>query len=397
MLKLALDAELPIIAVHTRDSLNLPDVLKEITKREAVPFVANAPSKEHGLYLHFCKQGESLALGVLYTKMTKSESSLILVNPAKIEEPMFDAGEVPVPRSLMMHFMSEVTDSPKKAEELLRGLGGCTLKEAAELARLTMARDKSLTVQGLMMTRKTSFQGAKGLTQVDSAQTFYDPPAELVAWAKAEKKHFLFGTDHRLIPRGLLLDGPPGTGKTAGSKWLAEQFGVPLYRFDVGGAKGKYVGESEAGMLLNLSRLDHAEPAIALFDEVEKIFSTDNHDTSGTTSTMMSQLLWWLAERRSRVLTVMTTNKAKSLPPELYREGRVDKVLWFDRLEYDAAHGFAKQVLATFPKVKATDDAITDIVKKAFASESLTQGAPLRASQATITQKVFGYVKSQIV
>ena len=112
------------------------------------------------------------------------------------------------------------------------------------------------------------------------------------------------------MPRGLLIDGPPGVGKTAASKWLAEQFGVPLYRVDIGGTKNKYVGQSESNMLTNLSRLDHEEPCVALLDEVEKVFATSNSDSSGTTSTMLSQLLWWLAERRTRVLVIMTTNKA---------------------------------------------------------------------------------------
>ena len=70
-------------------------------------------------------------------------------------------------------------------------------------------------------------------------QGFYDPPSELVAWVKKEKTFFLTSADVRLRPRGLLLDGKPGTGKTAGSKWIAEQFGVPLYRMDIGGTKGK--------------------------------------------------------------------------------------------------------------------------------------------------------------
>ena len=96
----------------------------------------------------------------------------------------------------------------------------------------------------------------------------------------AEKPFFLTGTDPRLIPRGLLFDGLPGTGKTAGAKWVAEQFGVPLYRVDIGGTKNKYVGQSEANMLMNLARIDGEEPAVALIDEVEKVFSTGIHDTA---------------------------------------------------------------------------------------------------------------------
>ena len=239
MLRLAVAAELPLVAVSTRDVLNLPEVLKEVTGREVEAFAANMPVKPHGLYMHLCAKGEALPLGVLYTKMLKYQATLLLVNPAQAVEPMFDAGEVPVPRSLMLTFMQAIVESEAKAAILLRGLGGCTLKEAAELSRLTMARDKSLTVEGLMETRKSSFQASKGLTLVDTFQSYYAPPVALAQWLAAERKAFLTGTDPRLIPRGLLLDGKPGTGKTAGAKWVAHELGVPLYRIDLGGTKSK--------------------------------------------------------------------------------------------------------------------------------------------------------------
>ena len=114
-----------------------------------------------------------------------------------------------------------------------------------------MARDSSLTAAGSWRPARAASR-SRGLTQVDVKQNFYQPPAELVTWLAAEKKFFLTGTDLRLIPRGLLLDGPPGTGKTAGSKWIAEQLGVPLYRVDIGGTKNKWIGGSEENMLMNL-------------------------------------------------------------------------------------------------------------------------------------------------
>ena len=118
--------------------------------------------------------------------------------------------------------------------------------------------------------------------------------------------------DVRLRPRGLLFDGKPGTGKTAGSKWIAEQFGVPLYRMDIGGTKGRYVGDSETALLSHLSGSTTQAPAVCLIDEIEKVF-VDQHD-GGTTTSMLSQLLWWLAEHKSRVLTIMTTNDGWQAP-----------------------------------------------------------------------------------
>jgi len=391
MLKLSVEAELPLVAVSTRDVLNLTEVLKEVTGKEVEAFTPQSPVEPHKLYMHLCAPKENLPLVALYTKMIKHESTLLLVNPARVEEPMFDAGEVPVPRPLMMAFMKAVVGSDPKATQLLRGLGGCTLKEAAELSRLTMARDKSLTVQGLMQTRKSSFQTSKGLTQVDPGQGFYEPPKQLQEWVAAEKKFFLTGDDPRLIPRGLLFDGPPGVGKTAGAKWLASQLGVPLYRIDVGGAKSKWMGESEGNLMASFNRVDLEEPCCVLIDEVEKVFS-QGHDSSGTTTTMLSQFLWWLAEHKSRVLAIMTTNASKTLPRELYREGRVDKVMWFEGLDQHAAVPFVHALLDTFPKLKATEDHVNKIVFQAFKAA----GPGGKASQALLTQAVYAFAKSTL-
>jgi hypothetical protein len=399
VLNLAIKASLPLIAVTTRDTMNFQTVLATISKRTPVPYVQGAGQaiEKNKLYYVVFDPALKLALPLLYARMVKVESSLVIVNPAKIVEPMFNAGEVPVPRELMLKFMHAVVDDKAKAEQLMRGLGGCTLKEAAELVRLTMARDKSLTVTGLMRTRKSSFQASSGLVQVDTAQGFYVPPEQLFTWAMMEKQFFLTGDDPRLIPRGLLLDGPPGVGKTAASKWIASQFGVPLYRVDIGGTKNKYIGESEANLLTNLSRLDHEAPAVALLDECEKIFASTTSDTSGVTASMLSQLLWWLAERRSRVLVVMTTNNAKALPKELYREGRIDRTMWFGGLEWGEAIKFTKAVLKTFKQAQGASeaDAVT-IVKWAFNAAKEGDKTPSHVSQAKLTEGVTNVVKSHM-
>jgi ATP-dependent 26S proteasome regulatory subunit len=401
LIKLAIKARLPIVAASTRDTLNLTDVLKEITGETPVSFLPNGPWTEGMLYVLVMGAGFAAIseqnLNELYTKMTKLESTLLLVNCAHVVEPMFDAGEIPVPKPLLLKFMEAVTSSKDKAKTIIPGLGGCTIKEAAELAKLTMARDKSLTSAGLMETRKTSFQGARGLTQVDELKGFYDASKPLAAWAKREKKFFLTGADPRLRPRGLLFDGIPGTGKTMGAKWLAKELGVPLYRVDIGGTKNRYVGNSEANMLMNLQRLDEQEPAVALIDEVEKVFTVNNHDTSGTTSTMLGQLLWWLAEHQSRVLTIMTTNNAKSLPKELYREGRIDETMVFEGLANEDAFGFVTEVLATFGFTLEKHGAATlgSVATKIIAaSHKSSSTISTKIAHAALTKATYDFIKA---
>ena len=390
MLKLCLQAQLPVVAVHTRDVLNFFEVVKELMNRTPQHLPANGPYAQKTIYVVVLgpdkKFGQSLV--DIYDKMASTESTLILVNPPVVAEPMFDAGEAPVPRTLLMKFLMAVVENKKSAEELMRGLGGCTIKEAAELCRLTMARDSSLTVPGLMVTRKSSFQGSRGLTQVETKQDYYEPHPSLKAWVTKEKPFFLTGTDPRLVPRGLLLDGVPGVGKTAGAKWIAEQMGVPLYRVDIGGTKNKYVGQSEANLLSNFSRIDAEEPAIALLDEVEKVFLTKEGD-GGTTTSMLSQMLWWLAEHKSRVLTVMTTNNSKALPRELYREGRIDAVMLFEGLDKDEAVAFVGNVLKTFGLEPQTN--VAPVLKAAGLMTDF--GIGKKVSQAALTEAVKNHVK----
>ena len=393
MLKQVIDAQLPLVAVSTRDVMNLPEVIRELTKKTPIAFSNSGVKIEKGkVYMMVVDPKAAVPFTQLYEKMTGAESTLLVVNPPKVVEPMFDAGEVPVPRSLLIKFLTHVVDNKDKAEQLLRGLGGCTIKEAAELARLTMVRDKSLTVQGLVATRKSFFQGQSGLTIVDTRQAFYQAPQQLVDWVQMESDFFLHGSDPRLIPRGLLFDGPPGTGKTAGAKWLADKLDVPLYRVDVGATKNKYMGASEANMLSNLQRLDAEEPCVALLDEIEKVFGGSGDMDGNTTTTMLSQLLWWLAERRSRVLVVMTTNNAKKLPKELYRDGRIDASMWFGGLPKADADKFVGNLLATFPGVKATASDVSLIV----AGTPITKDPYTSANvytPATLTGEVYRFIK----
>lgn len=395
MLPLAIEAQLPLIGITTRDVLNLHEVLRVLTKKPVSTWQIQVPFQDGIVYTYVTNPKQDLPLYDLYQKLVKAPATLILVNPKEMKEPIFNAGEMNVPKELMHSWMKAVVADDNKATELLKGLGGCTLKEAAEYARLTMARDHSLTADGLMVTRRSSFMGSGGLTPVDTKQDFYEPPEALEKWVVREANFFLTGSDPRLIPRGLLFDGPPGTGKTSGAKWLAERLGIPLYRMDIGGTKSKWVGESEGRLLQNLSRIDNEEPAVVLLDEVEKVFGTHNNDSSGTTSSMMSQLLWWLAERRSRILVVMTTNNSSALPKELYREGRIDEVFWMNGLNKVDAIKFVEDLLKTFPKLKSKTTQNQALYESVLNdAKSINGTSPEMWAHAALTKATYQTVKS---
>jgi hypothetical protein len=144
MLKQSILAQLPLVTVSTRDVINLPEVIESITKRSPPPGCPTPRSRADALFCGHDAQERS-AYNELYHRMLKVESTLIVVNPSKVVEPMFNAGELPVPREMMLFFAQAVVTNKDKAEVLVRSLGGCTLKEASEYFRLTMQRDQSLT------------------------------------------------------------------------------------------------------------------------------------------------------------------------------------------------------------------------------------------------------------
>lgn len=337
MLEQILKARIPLIRATTRDRMNLLWVLRYYTNMKVAEMkMANSATiPESQCLVAFPDKTKQFLWPSIYKKALEKHSIIIAMN-CSVEDPMFDVGEIVTPKDMLTKWFDPMIEQDHIQKDeipgLVSALGGCTIRETSEFVRLTMARDNSLSRRGLVMTRKAFFSGSRGLTGVDTHQYFYLPDPRLTAFIEQEKPYFLNSTKPFLVPRGLLFDGPPGIGKTEGAKYIAAQWGVPLFRLDVGGTKEKWVGSSQEHMLHGLNLVDHEEPCVLLMDEVEKMFSIHTHDSSGTTTDMLSQALWWLAEHKSRVFVVMTTNNRQRIPPELYREGRIDEVMTFEGL-----------------------------------------------------------------
>lgn len=401
-LALAVKASLPLIAVTTRDTVNFPEVLAHITGKKPKIWAPASQNKfdHNSLYFWICPKGfdKRLPLESLYDQCTNSESTLIIVNVNQMEPVFFDCGEVEVPKDMLVKSLAEIVEDEGAANALARSLGGVTLKEAVELSRLTMAGTAALEPDGVMATRKLFFAPSQGFTQVDTKQAYYKPSGELTEWIEDEGGYFLTGKDNRLRARGLLFTGHPGTGKTSGAKFIAHSLGVPLFRLDIASTKNKYVGSSEANLLAALTRIDGESPAVLLVDEIEKVFGATAGNDSGTTSGMLSQLLWWLQEHTSRILTVMTTNNLKAIPIELHRSGRIDKRITTEGLTSQDATAFVKQLLPTFDewKSEANINDIAGIVKRAFNENTIPDTNPKEVPHSEVTEQVHKFVKHKI-
>ncbi|WP_432643490.1 AAA family ATPase [Acidaminococcus sp.] len=163
--------------------------------------------------------------------------------------------------------------------------------------------------------------GLKGL------QAWLDEKKELL---KPEKKE-LMRKLHLQPPRGILLVGVPGCGKSLSAKAIAANWELPLYRLDFATVQGSYVGQSERQLRDALATAENVSPCILWIDEIEKGLSGAGSSNDGGVSTrMVGQFLFWLQECRKAVFVVATANDVSMLPSELLRRGRFDELFFVD-------------------------------------------------------------------
>ncbi|MEO0768241.1 MAG: AAA family ATPase [Cyanobacteria bacterium J06649_4] len=135
-----------------------------------------------------------------------------------------------------------------------------------------------------------------------------------------------YGLPH---PRGLMLVGIQGTGKSLSAKAIAHHWHLPLLRLDVGRLFGGLVGESESRTRQMIQLAEALAPCILWIDEIDKAFAGfDGKGDSGTTSRVFGTFITWLAEKKSPVFVVATANNIQALPPEMLRRGRFDEIFF---------------------------------------------------------------------
>lgn len=136
-----------------------------------------------------------------------------------------------------------------------------------------------------------------------------------------------FGVD---IPKGLLIVGMPGCGKSLTAKATASLFRLPLVRLDIGRLLGKYVGDSESNLRRALKLSEAISPCVLWIDEIEKAFAGVGGGESEVTTRLFGQFLTWMQEKESTVFIVATANNIDTLPPEFLRKGRFDELFFVD-------------------------------------------------------------------
>jgi hypothetical protein len=224
----------------------------------------------------------------------------------------------------------------KVVERLVENLGGLQLHDVERLARQAIFDDGALTEDDIKPLLEAKYQllnrGGTLSFEPDTAR-FADVGGmkNLRRWIQQRKAAFDGSAPELDAPKGLLLLGVQGCGKSLAARAAAGVLGVPLVRLDFGALYSKWHGESEKNLRESLSSAEALAPCVLWLDEIEKALSTSSSDGDGGTSRrVLGTFLTWLAEQRSRVFIVATANDITALPPELVRKGRFDEIFFVD-------------------------------------------------------------------
>ncbi|HEY6483164.1 MAG TPA: AAA family ATPase [Steroidobacteraceae bacterium] len=226
------------------------------------------------------------------------------------------------------------TIEPQALTRLVEDLSGLTAADAERIVRQTLNAAGSLGMANLK-----EVLGAKYQLLNRSGTLTYEPECAQFAdigglrhlrhWLQSRKPAF-DGTAPELdAPKGVLLLGVQGCGKSLAARAAAGIFGVPLLRLDFGAVYSKWHGESEKNVRESLQAAEALAPCVLWIDELEKALA-DGEGDSGTSRRVLGTFLTWLAEQRARIFVVATANDIESLPPELIRKGRLDEIFFVD-------------------------------------------------------------------
>jgi SpoVK/Ycf46/Vps4 family AAA+-type ATPase len=231
---------------------------------------------------------------------------------------------------------SRVQTDPKAYRLLIQNLAGLTDHDTETLARNAIFHDGAITKSDLphVMQAKYELLNRGGILhyEYDTAKFSSVGGLEnLKRWLSLRKPAFLAENKltHLDTPKGIMLIGVQGCGKSLAAKATAGIFGLPLLRLDFATLYNKYHGETEKNLRDSLGTADVMAPCVLWIDEIEKGIAGRGGET-GTTQRVLGSFLTWMAEKTSKVFVVATANDISSLPPELVRKGRFDELFFVD-------------------------------------------------------------------
>jgi hypothetical protein len=225
---------------------------------------------------------------------------------------------------------------PQALDHLIDNLAGLEAPDTERLARQAIFNDGALTmadIPGVLAAKYQLLNRGGTLSYEPDTARFADVGGlgHLRHWLTTRKPAF-DGTAPELDPpKGVLLLGVQGCGKSLAARAAAGIFGVPLLRLDFASLYSKWHGESEKNLRDSLRAAESLAPCVLWVDEIEKALAAGPGDgDSGVSRRVLGTFLTWLAEQRSHIFVVATANDVQALPPELVRKGRFDEIFFVD-------------------------------------------------------------------
>ncbi|WP_417663102.1 AAA family ATPase [Pseudomonas sp.] len=218
-------------------------------------------------------------------------------------------------------------------QQVVKNLRGMSHAEARVLARKVICDDGAITQEDLPELNKAKSQ----LLDLESVLSFESETARfadvgglenLKRWLADRQAAFVDATAQDL-PKGVLLVGVQGGGKSLAAKAIAGLWGLPLLRLDFASLYNKFFGETERNLREALKLAEQMSPCVLWVDEIEKGLASGDND-GGVSQRVLGTLLTWMAERKAPVFMVATANVIERLPPELVRKGRFDEIFFVD-------------------------------------------------------------------
>ena len=246
-------------------------------------------------------------------------------------------------KTVILEFLQEYSSLGEMSEELLeeiaiafKGLSQLEVETILALAFSSMGKVNRDTINLIIEQKQQIIQKAGILEMIPMKESMEDIGGleNLKEWMqkkakimKSIEKAMEYGVE---LPKGVLVAGVPGCGKSLSAKTSAKLLDVPLLKLDMGRIMGKYVGESESNMRHAIALAEAIAPCVLWVDELEKAFAGIGGDSGGAevTTRLFGQFLTWMQEKSSAVFVVATANRIKQIPPELLRKGRFDEIFY---------------------------------------------------------------------
>ncbi|OGS47891.1 MAG: hypothetical protein A3J79_02795 [Elusimicrobia bacterium RIFOXYB2_FULL_62_6] len=228
-----------------------------------------------------------------------------------------------------------ITLEPEDVRRLVKSLKGLSVQQIRNVLNATILKDGTLDKHDLKAVEKYK----KELFDKEGVLEYFgaEQPADIAGFENlkkwvGERRSAFFADDSPLPPpKGLLLLGVQGCGKSLAAKVIAGELGIPLYRLDLNRLYSKYIGETEENLRKALATIERLAPVCLWIDEIEKIFASSSGEMDGGVSQrVLGTMLTWMQERKDRSFIAATSNDINHLPPELLRKGRFDEIFFAD-------------------------------------------------------------------